>query len=95
MPLDRFLQTVAADEFHRVERPAVGVGAEAVDRHDRWVFEAAGNFSFPNKSIAIPLIVGESGLNLLQRYFAIQFQVDCKKDFPQSAAGMRPCGTRS
>ena len=37
------LEPIPADEPHRVVGPAVGVGAQAVDRDDAGVLQAAGD----------------------------------------------------
>jgi len=41
---ERLLEAVAADEAHGVIGPAVGVGAQAVDRHDAGVLQSASDF---------------------------------------------------
>ena len=41
--VDGLLQAVASDEAHGVEGASVGVGAQAVDRHDARMLQAAGD----------------------------------------------------
>ena len=48
--LDRVHQAVAADEAHRVERSAVRVSSQAVNRHNSWMLQAAGNFRFQKET---------------------------------------------
>ena len=49
--LDGVLEAVALDEGrHGIERPAVGVPAEAVHRHDAGVLQAAGDLRFQQKA---------------------------------------------
>ena len=50
--LDRLLEAVAADEPHGVVGPAVGVGAQAVDRHDAGVLQPAGDLGLEQEPLA-------------------------------------------
>src|SRR5262245_66433774 len=47
---DGGLQIVALDEAHGVEGPAVGVAAQAVDRHDAGVLQATGDLRFQQEA---------------------------------------------
>src|SRR5262249_58177411 len=57
-PVDRLLQTVAADEPHRVVGPAVGMGAQAVHRHDTGMFQPAGDLGLDEEALAAGRVVG-------------------------------------
>ena len=89
-PLDRLLEAVAADEPHGVERPAVGVVAQAVDRHDPRVLQPAGDLGLQQEPRAALGVVGVPVLDLLQRHLAVQLLVARDVDLAQPAPGVRP-----
>ena len=47
---DGVLEAVALDEAHGVKRPAVGVAAQAVDRHDTGMLQPAGDLRLQQKA---------------------------------------------
>ena len=49
--VDGLLEAVAPDEPHGVVRPAVGVGAQAVDRHDAGVLQPAGDLGLEQEPL--------------------------------------------
>ena len=57
-PLDRLLERVALDEPHRVVRPAVGVGAQAIDREHTGVLQPAGDLGLGHEPLAADRVVG-------------------------------------
>ena len=86
----RLLQAVAADETHGVVGPAVRILAQAVDRHDARVLQAAGDLGLQEEAGAAVGIVGMPFLDLLECHFAPQFLVAGHGDLPQPSFGMRP-----
>ena len=84
------LQAVAFDEAHRIERPAVGVDAHAVDGHDAWVLQAARDLGFEQEARAVISQIGVLCLDLLEGDLAVQLLVVGDEDFAQPAAGVRP-----
>ena len=52
------MQALAADEAHGVIRPAVGVGAQAVDGHHARVLQPAGDLRFEDETAAADRVVG-------------------------------------
>ena len=88
--VDRLLEAVAADESHGIERPPVGVGAEAVDGDDSGVLQAAGDLSLEQEAAAADRVVGVVVEDLLQRHLAVQFVVERHEDGAQATPGVRP-----
>ncbi len=89
--LGRVLQAVAADEPHRVERPAVGVRAQAVDRHDAGMLQAAGDLRLQQEARPAVGVVGVPLQDLLERHLAVQLLVVGDEDLAQAAWA---CGRR-
>ncbi len=85
-PVDGLFHAVAADEAHRVERPAIAVSAQAVDRHDAGMLEAAGDFGLQHEPLTTHGIVGVLVENLFQRHFPVQFFIQRDEDGAQAAA---------
>src|SRR5262249_40811505 len=50
--IDGVLESLALDEAHGVEGPAVGVLAQAVYRHDARMLQTAGDLRFADKAAA-------------------------------------------
>ena len=88
--LDGRLEVVAADEPHGVERAAVVVGAQAVDRHDAGVFEPAGDLGLDDEAGAFVLVTGVRLLDPLQRHDAVKLLVAGDVDLAQGAAVVKP-----
>ncbi len=88
--LDRFLQTLAAHESHGIKRPAVGVMAQAIHRHNAWMLESAGDLGFQQEPEARVLFARITFLDLLERHLAMQFFVERHRHDAQAALGMRP-----
>ena len=87
--LDRLLEAVAADESHRVVGAAVGVGAQAVDRHDSRVLEPAGDLGLEQKPAR--RLAGSSAWRsriCFKRHLAVQLAVERDEDRPQAPLGM-------
>ena len=61
------LRLSPADEPHGVVGPAVGIGAQAVDRHDPRVLEAAGDLGLEQEAGAADRIIGVLVEDLLER----------------------------
>ena len=89
-PVDGLLEAVAADEPHGVERPAVGVVAQAVDRDDPRVLQPAGDLGLQQEPRAAVGVVGVAVLDLLERDLAVQLLVVGHEDLAQAAAGVGP-----
>ena len=87
---DGVLEAVAADEPHRVVGPAVAVAAQAVDRDDPRVLEAAGDLGLEDEPGAAGGVVGVVVEDLLERDLAVQLGVERDEDRAQPAAGVGP-----
>ena len=83
------LEGVAPDEPHGVIRPAALVAAEAVDRHDAGVLQAAGDLGLQEEAAAGGRVVREAALDLLERDAAVQFEVLGDADLPEAALRVR------
>src|SRR5262249_6382284 len=88
--IDGLLETLAADEPHRVIGPAVAMGPQAVDRHNPRVLESAGNLSLQQEPLAAGGVVGVVVEDLLQRHLAMQILVGGDEDGPRPAGGVGP-----
>ena len=82
------LEGVPPDEPHGVERPAVGVGAQAVDRDDPRVLQPAGDLRLGQEPGAAAGFVGVVVEDLLERHLAVQLLVQRHEDSAQAAAGV-------
>ena len=93
---DGVLEAVALDEPHGVERPAVVVGAQAVDRDDPGVLQPAGDLGLEQEP-ATRLVAGRRpvGPDLLEGHLAVQLLVAGDVDAAQAALarGAGGCGT--
>ena len=87
---DGLLEAVALDEPHGVERAAVGVVAQAVDRDDPRVLQPAGDLRLQQEAGPADGVVGVDGLDLLQGHLAVQLPVEGDEDLAQPAPGVRP-----
>ena len=84
------LEAVALDEPHRVERAAVGVVAQAVDRDDPGVLQPAGDLGLQQEPRAA---VGSSAccvVDLLEGDLAVQLVVEGDEDLARAAPGVGP-----
>ena len=88
-PLEGVGQAVAADEPHRVERPASGVVAEAVDRDDAGMLQAAGDLGFEHEPGAAARVVGVPFLDFFERDLAVQFAITRHEDLAEPSLGVR------
>ena len=79
-PLDHLLERVAADEPHGVIRAATGVGAQAIDRHDPRVFQAAGDLGLHHKSRSTDRVIRMMIEDLLDGHFAVELGIDRNED---------------
>jgi hypothetical protein len=84
--VDGLLEGVALDEPHGVEGPAVGVGAEAVDRDDAGVLQAAGDLGLGQEAGAAVGVVGAVVEDLLEGHLAVQLLVAGDEEGAQAAA---------
>jgi hypothetical protein len=86
---DGVLEALAPDEAHRVERPAVGIVAQAVDGHDAGVFEVAGDQRLAQEAAAELGVVGVPRLDLLQGDLAVELGVHRDMHLAEPAAPVR------
>ncbi len=91
-PTDGLLQAIASDEAHRVKRPAVGVGADTIDRDDARVLETAGDLGFDEKPAAARGVVGKPVVDLLERDLAVESVSSATKTAPRPPLA---CGRRT
>ena len=87
--VDRLLEAISFDEPHGIERAAVGVSSQAVDRHDARMLQPAGDFRFEHEPLAAGRVVGVLLQDLLERHFAMELLIESNEHRPQAAAGMR------
>jgi hypothetical protein len=64
-PRHGFLQAFATHKPHRVERPSVRVMAQAIDRHDARMLQAAGALGLKHEPQPRLLLAGIPFLDLL------------------------------
>ena len=79
--LNRLLEAVASDKAHRVERSAVGIATETVDRNDVGVLETARDFSFLEEARPAVFIIGVAVLDFFQGDLAVQLLIASDKHF--------------
>jgi hypothetical protein len=84
------LQALTLDEPRGVVGPAVGVGAQAVDRDDPRALEPAGDLGLQQEEGAADRVVGMLVEDLLERHLAVQLLIEGGEDGAQSAAGVGP-----
>src|SRR4051794_29967421 len=77
------------DEPHGVIRPAVCAAAQAIDRNDPWVLQAAGDLRLEEKTCPLIIPLGVLGLNLLEGNHALEFPVAGHPDLANTPLGMR------
>ena len=87
---DRLLERVTSDEPHRVVRPALGIGAQAVDGNDAGVLEPAGDLGLGDEPSPADGVGSVLPKNLLECDLAVQLAVERDEDGPQAALSMRP-----
>ena len=78
------------DEPHGVKRPAVGVGSQAVDRHDPRMFQVSRDLGFGNEPLAADRIARVTGLNFLESDAAMKLGILGQVNLPQPASSVRP-----
>src|SRR5262249_552810 len=83
--LDRLLEAVSLDKPHRVEWPAILIGAEAVARHDPGVLKAAVDLAPQDEPAAELRLGGPIGPDLLERDLAAELLVVSDVDPAQPA----------
>ena len=89
-PPDRHREALSLNEPHRVIRAAIGISAQAVDRHDAGMLEIARDLRLEHEPRSMVLPFGEPGLDLLERHVALQLTVARHPDLADSPLGMRP-----
>src|SRR5216683_2293325 len=87
--VDGVIEAFAPDETHGVERPAIGVLPQAVDRHNSWMFEPAGDLCLLKEPRPALRLVGVTVLDFLQGHIAVELFVVSHEDGPQPSFGMR------
>ena len=87
---DGVLEVVPLDEPHGVERPAVGVGAQAVDRDDPRMLQPAGDLGLLHEAGPAVGVVGVSVADLLEGHLAVQLLVAGDVDGAQAAGPVQP-----
>ena len=85
--MDRVLP--ATDESHRVKRPAGGIAAQAVNRHDSRVLQVAGDLGFEQKPRSQTCPVHIPRLDLLDRNFTLELAIPRQPDLADASLGIR------
>ena len=80
---DGFHEAVTFDESHGVERPAIGVVPQAIDRDDAGVFELAGDLRLLDEPSAAVGVVGAAILDLLESDGSVEFLIQGDGDLPR------------
>src|SRR5262249_27252486 len=88
--LNRLLETVPLDEPHGVKGAAAAVDAQAVDRDDARVLQAAGELGLGDEPLAADRVVGVPLEDLLERHLAVELGIEGDEDLAQAAPCMRP-----
>src|SRR5262249_13672427 len=78
-PLDRLLEALAADQAHRVVRPAIWVVSEPVDRDDAGMLQPSGDLGLHQEPIATIVRVGAPEPDLLEGDLAVELGVECDR----------------
>src|SRR5262249_45392580 len=89
-PRNGLFEALASDEPHGVVGAAVGVAAQAIDRHDPRMLQFPGDLGFEHEPGPAPRIIGIPVLDLLQRHLAAQLLVAGQVDLTESPLGVRP-----
>ena len=76
----RLLEALAANKPHGIERPAVGIASETVDRDDPRVLQPAGDLRLGEEPRPALQVVGMPVLNLFECDLAVQFGVARDED---------------
>ena len=84
------LEAVSLDEPHRVERAAVGIGSQAVDRDDAGMLQPAGDLGLDQEPLAADGVVGVLVEDLLERHLAVELGIQGHKNGAQAALGVGP-----
>src|SRR5262245_12867114 len=87
--LDRFFQTVAPNETHRVEGSAVRVMSEAIYRHNARMLQPTRDLGFDQEARAGRVIIGKAVRHFLDGHTAVQFLVVGYVNLSQSTASVR------
>ncbi len=87
--VDRLLERSAPDEPHRVVGAAVGILAQAVDRHNPRMLEPAGNLGLDQEAGATLGAVGVPELDLLESHLATELLIQSNEDLAQAPARVR------
>ena len=88
--VDSLFQAIPLDEAHGVERPAVGILAQTVDRDYARVLQTARHLGFHEEASPAVAVMSMAVLDLFERHFAMQLFVAGDKHFAQAALGVRP-----
>ena len=87
---DGLLEGLAADQPHGVERPALRVSVQTIDRHDARVFQPAGQLGLQQKTGTAAGIIGLLGPDLLERDLAMQLAIQGDRDQADASLRERP-----
>ena len=87
--IDGFLEGIATNETHDVEGPAIGVRAQAINRHDAGMLKPAGDLGLEQEPLAADRVVGMLIKDLLERDLAMELGIERHEYGAQAAARMR------
>src|SRR5262249_61163831 len=93
--VDGLLEAITLDETHDVEGPAVGVVAQAVDRHDAGMLQLAGDLGLQEEPRPALRLIGVPRLDLLEGHLAVEFLIAGHEYLAQAAPGVRPQDTKT
>ena len=87
--LDGLFQTVPANEPHGIERAAILVMAQTVDRHDPRMLQSAGHFGLTDEALPLRIVPQMTRLDFLERDLAMQFLIKREKDLADPTLRVR------
>src|SRR5262249_40182265 len=87
-PRDHLLEALPAHEPHCIERPAIRMMAQAVDRHDSGMLQATGDLCFKQKPRTGLTFAGVPLLDFLESHLAVQLFVERHGNDTQATLSM-------
>ena len=88
--LDGFLQALAPDEPHGVERPSLVAGSQAVNGNHAGVLQPAGDLGLDQEARPAGRVIGVLGLNLLERDLAVQLRISGHEHVADASPSVMP-----
>ena len=87
---DLLLEALALDQPHGVERPALRIPAQAVDRDHAGMLQPPRDLGFDDEPSPVLAVVGLLGPDLLERNLAVKLAIQRNRNQAQTPLGIRP-----